>query len=116
MEGNFWVCHARVRERVRGAFQRNRGVRFSSKPPRMRSVRSEFEQRLVFHHQESHFEKSRFEVSALRASAWYFSAITQAFLRWNESVRSAMRKFAERNSGKMKFCKPIFFLSPLAKG
>ena len=32
------------------------------------------------------------------------------------SVRSAIRKFTERSSGKMKFCKPIFFLSPLAKG
>src|SRR3989344_2369674 len=63
------------------------------------------------HRQESHFEKSRLEASALRASAWYFPARIQAFLREKESVRSAMRKFAERSSGKMKFCKPIFFLS-----
>ena len=41
MEGNFWVCHARVRERVRGAFQRNRSVLGGFKPPRTRSVRSQ---------------------------------------------------------------------------
>ncbi len=43
--------------------------------------------------QESHFEKSRLEASAQSASAWYFPARIQAFLRGNESVRSAMRKF-----------------------
>ena len=41
MEGNFWVCHARVRERVRGAFQRNRSVLGGFKPPRTRSVRNQ---------------------------------------------------------------------------
>jgi hypothetical protein len=54
--------------------------------------------------------------SAQSASAWYFSAILKAFLKSKNKVRSAMRKFAVRSTGKMKFCKPIFFLSPLAKG
>src|SRR3989344_4012400 len=66
--------------------------------------------------QESHFEKSRLEASAQSASTWYFSAILKAFLKSHASVRSAIRKFAERSSGKMKFYKPIFFLSLSAKG
>src|SRR3990167_7769439 len=68
------------------------------------------------HRQESHFEKSRLEASAQSASTWYFSAILKAFLKSHASVRSAIRKFAERSSGKMKFYKPIFFLSLSAKG
>src|SRR3990167_8605272 len=63
-----------------------------------------------------HSAKVKDVASAQSASAWYFSAILKAFLKSHASVRSAMRKFAERSSGKMKFCKPIFFLSPLAKG
>src|SRR3989344_2749259 len=40
--GRKFLClHARVRERVRGAFQRSRSVRFRFKPPRTRSVRNQ---------------------------------------------------------------------------
>jgi len=63
------------------------------------------------HRQVLHSAKLKEFASALRASAWYFSAILKAFLKSKTKVRSAMRKFAERSSGKMKFCKPIFFLS-----
>ena len=41
MEGTFLGLPARVRERGRGACQRNRGVRFGFKPPRTRRVRSQ---------------------------------------------------------------------------
>ena len=37
----FLGFHARVRERVRGAFQRNRSVLGGFKPPRTRSVRNQ---------------------------------------------------------------------------
>src|SRR3989338_6482653 len=68
------------------------------------------------HRQESHLEKSRLVASARCASAWYFPARIQAFLRGNESVRSAMRKFLCESTEKTEFSEPIFFLSPLAKG
>ena len=68
------------------------------------------------HRQVLHSAKLKDVASALRASAWYFSAILKAFLKSKTKVRSAMRKFTERSSGKMKFCKPIFFLSLSAKG
>ena len=46
--------------------------------------------------------------SRLRRPALYFAAIFQAFLKSKESVRSAMRKFAVRSTGKTKVLQPIF--------
>ncbi len=54
-------------------------------------------------------------LGALRLGMVFFR-YNPSFLKSKISVRSAMRKFTEQISGKMKFCKPIFFLSPLAKG
>ena len=50
------------------------------------------------------FVKSQEVASALRASALYFSAIFQGIFKSKASIRSAMRKFAARSTGKTKFC------------
>ena len=76
------------------------------------SVRAIFK----IHRQVSHSAKLKDVASAQSASAWYFSAILKAGMKSKNKVRSAMRKFAVRSTGKMKFCKPIFFLSLSAKG
>ncbi|TSC67025.1 MAG: hypothetical protein G01um101466_810, partial [Parcubacteria group bacterium Gr01-1014_66] len=76
---------------------RNRSVRDSFKPPRAPRVRSRFEQSLISHRQVLHSAKLKEVASARCASAWYFPARIQAFLRGNESVFSAMRKFETWN-------------------
>jgi len=43
------------------------------------------------------------------------ASILNGFLKSKNNFCPLKRKFAERSSGKTKFCKLIFFLSPLAK-
>ena len=95
--------------------------RFSFASRKLRDNHSEFCSKNVRtsskkHRQVLHSAKLKDVASALRASAWYFSAILKAGMKSKNKVRSAMRKFAVQSTGKMKFCKPIFFLSPKAKG
>ena len=61
------------------------------------------------HRQVLHSAKLKDVASALRASAWYFPARIQAFLRGNESVRSAMRKFLCEAQRKWNFQNQSFF-------
>ena len=100
-EENFFAGQ-RAKRAAAGRSVQNSVFGFSSKNVRTSSKK---------HRQLSHFEKTRLVASRLRRSALNFAGIFQAFFKSKESVRSAMRKFAERSSGKMKFCKPIFFLS-----
>jgi len=95
--------------------------RFSFAPRSLRGNHSEFCLKYVRtsskkHRQVLHLAKLKDVASAQSASAWYFSAILKAGMKSKNKVRSAMRKFAVRSTGKMKFCKPIFFLSLSVKG
>ena len=59
----FGFLHTRGRERVQGAFQRNRSVRGNLKPPRAPRVRSGFAQRLIHHRKKKLPNPSDLEVS-----------------------------------------------------
>ena len=104
-EKNFFAGQ-RAKRASAGRSVQNSAFGFSSKNVRTSSKK---------HRQLSHFEKTRLVASRLRRSALNFAGIFQAFFKSKESVRSAMRKFAERSSGKMKFYKPIFLFPPLAE-
>ena len=91
-----------------------RGVWGEFRPPRPVSSVRIFSNR---HRHVLHSAKLKEVASALRASAWYFPARIQAFLRGNETVRSAMRKFlCESTESRSGGTEPIFFLSLSAKG
>ena len=95
-------------ERQRAATGRqNSQSGFSSKKVRILTKR---------YRQFSEFEFWAITASPRQRRGSASARILKAFLKSQRSVRLAMRKFTERSSGKMKFCKPIFFLSPLAKG
>ena len=104
-EENFFAGQ-RAERAAAGRSVQNSAFGFSSKNVRTSSKNDR---------QLSHFEKTRLVASRLRRSALNFAGIFQAFFKSKESVRSAMRKFAERSSGKTKFCKPIFLFPPSAE-
>ena len=98
--------HARVRERVRGAIQREQSIRFSSEPPRMRSVLNGFAQRLIHHRQEEEKPaqagcdvKGRTEASQLlgsregferRGDAWKAAAPGSRYMTESHSLRHSV--------------------------
>ena len=102
----FLGLHARVREHVRGASQRNRSARFSSEMARARRVRSGFEQSLISprHEEEKPAQagcdvKGRREVSQLlgsregferRGDAWKAAAPGSRYVTESLSLRHSV--------------------------